>query len=87
MRGLIQGRQDYGGVAFGKNGVLSTPVPMNGGAYRELLTEVVKFFQTGFSPVPPEETLEIMAFMETAEISKSRGGAAVALTEVTQRRR
>jgi predicted amidohydrolase YtcJ len=86
MRGLIKGRQDYGGVAFGKDAVLSTAVPMKGGAYPELLVEVVKFFQTGVSPVPPEETLEIMAFMEAAEISKVRGGAAVALTEVTQRR-
>jgi hypothetical protein len=87
MRGLIQGRQDYGGVAFGKNAVLSTAVPMKGGAYPELLVEVVKFFQTGVSPVPPEETLEIMAFMEAAEMSKFRGGAAVTLSEVAQRRR
>ena len=86
MRGLIKGRQDYGGVAFGKNAVLATGVPMKGGEYRELLIEVVKFFQTGVSPVPPEETLEIMAFMEAAEMSKARGGMPVAMTEVMQRR-
>jgi hypothetical protein len=33
-------------------------------------------------PVDPEETLEIIAFMEAAELSKARGGAAVALAEV-----
>jgi predicted dehydrogenase len=85
MRGLIHGRQDYGAVAFGMKAVLATPVPMKSD-YRGLLVEVVKFFQTGVPPVHPDETLEIMAFMEAAEMSKVRGGAPVALTEVTQRR-
>jgi hypothetical protein len=63
MRGLIQGKQDYGAVAFGMKATLATPMPMKSD-YRELLLEVVKFFQTGVPPVQPEETLEIMAFME-----------------------
>jgi hypothetical protein len=54
--------------------------------YRSLLVEIVKFFQTGAPPVPPEETLEIIAFMEATELSKTRGGAPVALTDVTQGR-
>ena len=85
MRGLIRGRQDYGAVAFGMKAVLATPMPMNSD-YRGLLVEVVKFFQSGVPPVEPEETLEIMAFMEAAELSKIRGGAPVALAEVTQGR-
>jgi hypothetical protein len=32
------------------------------------------FFQTGKPPVPPEETLEIMAFMDAAERSRAGGG-------------
>lgn len=84
MRGLIQGRQDYGAVVFGMNAVLATPVPMRSD-YRGLLVEIVKFFQTGVPPVQPEETLEIIAFMEAADLSKARGGAPVALAEVTQR--
>jgi hypothetical protein len=85
MRGLIQGRQDYGAVAFGMKAVLATPVPMRSD-YRGLLVEIVKFFQTGVPPINPDETLEIMAFMEAAELSKMRGGAPVSLAEVTQRR-
>jgi hypothetical protein len=85
MRGLIRSRQDYGAVAFGLKAVLATPVPMKTD-YRGLLVEIVKFFQTGVPPVQPDETLEIMAFMEAAELSKVRGGAPVALTEVTQAR-
>lgn len=82
MRGLLKGRQEYGAVAFGTKAVLATPVPMKSD-YHGLVVEIVKFFQTGVSPVAPEETLEIMAFMEAAELSKARGGAPVALADVT----
>jgi len=81
MRGLIRGRQDYGAVAFGMNAVLATPIPMRSD-YRNLVAEIVKFFQTGVPPVDPDETLEIMAFMEAADLSKARGGVPVALAEV-----
>ncbi len=82
MRGLLRGRQDYGAVAFGEKTVRATPVPM-ASDYRGLVVEIVKFFQTGVSPVSVDETLEIMAFMEAAESSKQRGGAPVALADVT----
>jgi predicted dehydrogenase len=83
MRGLIQGRQEYGAVAFGTKAVLSTPVPLKRD-YRGVLVEIVKFFQTGVPPVTPEETLELIAFMEAAELSKVRGGVPVALADVTR---
>ena len=47
--------------------------------YAPLLAAVMKFFQTGVAPVSPEETLEIFAFMEAADRSKTTGGAAVKL--------
>ncbi|MGH9203074.1 MAG: Gfo/Idh/MocA family protein [Vicinamibacterales bacterium] len=84
MRGLIQGRQDYGAVVFGMKAVLASPVPMQSD-YRGLLVEIVKFFQTGVPPIPPDETLEIMAFMEAVDLSKTRGGVPVALAEITRR--
>jgi len=83
MRGLIQGKQEYGALAFGAKAVMATPVPMANN-YRGLLVEIVKFFQSGVAPVDPDETLEIIAFMEAAELSKARGGAAVALTEISR---
>jgi hypothetical protein len=43
---------------------------------------VAKFFQTGISPVSPEETIEIFTFMEAADESKRRNGAAVDLEEI-----
>src|SRR5262249_10526979 len=42
--------------------------------YDPLLKEIVNFFQTGAPPVAPEETLEIMAFMDAAQRSKEAGG-------------
>ena len=42
--------------------------------YGPLLKEIVNFFHTGVPPVAPEETLEIMAFMDAAQRSKEAGG-------------
>jgi hypothetical protein len=85
MRGIRDGKQDYGAIAFGAKANLATPPSMKVD-YRNLLVEIVKFFQTGAPPIPPEETLEIMAFMEAADLSKAKGGAPVALVEVMDQR-
>ncbi|MEJ7710353.1 MAG: hypothetical protein WKF84_10930 [Pyrinomonadaceae bacterium] len=58
-----------------------TVEPKNIG-YREILLEIVTFFRTGVSPVPIEETLEIMAFMEAADVSKKNGGAPVSIADL-----
>jgi hypothetical protein len=81
IRGIRDGKRDYGAVAFGAKENMATPIPMKHD-YRNLLVEIVKFFQTGTPPIPPEETLEMMAFMEAADLSKARGGAAVMMKEV-----
>jgi Oxidoreductase family, NAD-binding Rossmann fold len=81
MRGIRDGKRDYGAVAFGAKSNLATPTPMQSD-YRNLLIEVVKFFQTGEPPIQPEETLEMMAFMEAADLSKAHGGAPVMLKDV-----
>ena len=59
------------------------PLVIFGGyqGYQPLLKEIVEFFRTGVGPVPNEETLEIMAFMEAAEMSAKRGGAPVTIAE------
>jgi predicted dehydrogenase len=50
--------------------------------YRNLVVEIVKFFKTGVPPVPPEECVEVLAFMQAADVSKERGGAEVRLEEL-----
>jgi hypothetical protein len=57
-------------------------VPEIQDSYRNLVREIVAFFRTGRPPVPVEEMLEVLAFMEAADVSKSRGGAEVRLTEL-----
>jgi len=82
MRGFRNGLRNYGITLFSDKSVLhSEPRP---DVYGPLLGEIAKFFRTGIPPVNPEETLEMMAFMEAADMSKARGGASVPLSEVTR---
>jgi hypothetical protein len=76
---LVRPYSDYGAVVFGgKQAAVSNP--KSGAAdYTPLVAEIVKFFQTGKPPVPPEETLEMFAFMDAAERSKDQGGRPVPL--------
>jgi predicted dehydrogenase len=77
VRGIRKGKQDYGIEIFGEKAILHSEDKPSG--YRPLLVEIVKFFQTGVAPVNPDETLEMFAFMEAADESKAKGGAAVPL--------
>ena len=55
--------------------------------YDVLLFEIVKMFRSGKAPVSAEETIELYAFMEAADESKRRNGAAVTLKEVMDKAR
>jgi predicted dehydrogenase len=74
FRGIRSGKSDYGGIVFGEKGI--TVLGKYSG-YNPLLMEIVRFFDTGISPVSSEETLEIFTFMEAAEESKLKGGKPV----------
>lgn len=84
FRGLRAGKKDYGGTIFCEKGnkVLGS---YNG--YNPLLEDIIKFFQTGVVPVQPEETLEILAFMEAADLSKKKGGVPVSIDDVMKKAR
>lgn len=75
-RGLRTGKTDYGALVFGTKGIARSG---SYEGYGTLVEEIVKFFQTGDVPVPPEETIEIFAFMTAADESKAVGGAPVSL--------
>jgi Oxidoreductase family, NAD-binding Rossmann fold len=78
-KGTFTESKGYGGKAIGDKGESAV------GAYEgydPLLFAAVHFFRTGISPVSPEETLEIYAFMEAADESKRRNGAEVPLKEI-----
>jgi hypothetical protein len=80
FRGIRSGKSGYGAMVFGTTG--AGPTENLGGGYEPLLVEIAKFFQTGKPPVPAAETMELVAFMQAADVSKARGGQAVPLAEV-----
>lgn len=79
FRGIRSGRGSYGGTAYGTKGI---KVLSRFGGYNALLYKIAEFFNTGISPVNPDETLEILAFMEAAEESKKRKGAPVNMEKI-----
>lgn len=84
FRGIRAGKADYGCFVYGVKKIAP------GGTYTgfgPLVEEIVRFFKTGKPPVPPEETIEIYAFMTAADESKKRGGAPVSIREVIEQAR
>lgn len=82
FRGIRYNKTGYGGQVFGDKSIEALD---GSGGYNPLLVEVVKFFETGQSPVPPEETIELFAFMEAADESKRQGGKPVTLESVMEK--
>jgi hypothetical protein len=66
---------------FGSESIADGPHPP---AFQSLLHELLLFFKTGVAPILPEETLEILAFMEATDESKRRGGVPVSLAGIIQ---
>jgi hypothetical protein len=75
-KGVFREDQDFHGLAKGEKGETAAG---SFDGYEPLVAVIMKFFQTGVAPVKPEETIEIMAFMEAADESKNKGGAQVRL--------
>jgi hypothetical protein len=68
----------YGADVYRPKGVTQSKAKTQEG-YRPMLVEIIKFFETGQTPVPNAETLEIFAFMDAAQKSKAAGGVPVKL--------
>ena len=80
LRGLRNASTPHQVILFGTKAVAEQK---GSGDYAPLVREIMKFFQTGISPVPAEETLEMFAFMEAADESKRKGGVPVPLLRIT----
>jgi len=81
-RGIRKGKADYGVTIFGEKAVRSSLAVQAKNDYHNLVVEIVKFFKTGTPPVSVEEMLEVLAFMQAADVSKAKGGAEVRLDEL-----
>jgi predicted dehydrogenase len=82
LRGIRNAHAPSRVIAFGSKAVVDRPV---GGAYAETARVIVEFFQTGVPPFPPEETIEMFAFMEAADESRRLGGVPVSISELLEK--
>lgn len=82
FRGLRTAKLGYGGSAFGETGITEISHEHSND---DILERVIEFFETGKTPVTEEETLEICAFIEAAQLSKNNGGQPVNLLEIYKR--
>ncbi|WP_435009979.1 Gfo/Idh/MocA family protein [Tundrisphaera lichenicola] len=78
IRGIRDGKADYGFTLFGTKGVQTQGVSTQY-IYRELLKKIVGMFETRQLPIDLRETLEIVAFIEAARKSAEAQGATVEL--------
>ena len=79
FRGSRDGKTGYGLVVFGK-----TAIDVGGqyAGYEPLVLRIADFFLGAPAPVDSEETLELLTFMQAADVSKAQGGQPVLLSDV-----
>lgn len=82
MRGIREGKSQYGGRALTKTGFVDVG---SYDGYDVLLKEIIQFFETGISPIPREETLEIFAFIEAADESRKKDGQPINIQKVMKK--
>ncbi|MFM7924574.1 MAG: hypothetical protein ACKPJJ_30495, partial [Planctomycetaceae bacterium] len=96
-RGIKTGAVKYSATVFGESGVSTAGiyghgVPVKGVVptddryvgYEGLAVEIARFFKGGPVPVTPQETLEIFALLQAAELSRAQQGAVVRLPDLTK---
>ena len=79
LHAIHEGAKGYQVIRFGRERIAQTTEISD---YEPMLHQIMRFFQTGRSPIAPRETLAIYAFMQAADESKARGGQPVTLREV-----
>ena len=78
----LKGHADYSFAAFGTKGV-ATESGFSG--YAPLVQEICQFFLTGKPPVSPDETIEMLAFMEAADESLRNEGRPIRIRDIIER--
>lgn len=79
FRGIRDGKSGYGGIAYGANEIGEIG---SYDGYRPLVFQIGKFFRSHQSPIDPQETIELYAFMQAASDSKRAGGIPVKIADV-----
>ncbi|MDB4581621.1 Gfo/Idh/MocA family oxidoreductase [Draconibacterium sp.] len=81
FRGIRKGKGGYGVTVFGEKGI---SVLNEYSGYEPLLVKICEFYESGKPPISIEETLEIFAFMQAAEVSKEKGGISIDIDTVVK---
>ena len=79
MRGTRFEKNDFGCVVHTSAGTRLSLAVAKPPSYNLLLQQVMRFLETGVSPLAIEETFAIVSFLEAADRSKAQGGAVVEL--------
>lgn len=80
-RAISTGYHGYGFTVWRKK-VTETEIVNADFIYSELLKNIKKFFETGIAPVTPEESVEVIAFIEAANESMANGGKPIQISSV-----
>jgi predicted dehydrogenase len=67
---------------WGTTGETELVIDPNQRQYEGLVRQIAEFFHTGRPPVDPADGIEIMEFIEAAQLSHERGGAEVKLQDL-----
>lgn len=81
-KGIYREDKSFHGLAKGTKG--EAPAGAFDG-YPPLVAAIMDFFKTGVALVKPDETIEIIAFMEAADASKAAGGKPVKLKDIIKK--
>lgn len=87
FRGLKEGPSGLSAYTFTAYGTKKIKQTQGFNGYGPLLAKICEFFITHEPPVSHEETLQIFAAMEAADVSKQRNGSSVSLQEMIDRAR
>ena len=83
LRGTRFERGDFGCVVHTDQGTRCGIAESQPPYYLLLLREVLEFFRTGISPIDMGETLNIISFLEGADVSRTQGGKVVSAALAT----
>jgi predicted dehydrogenase len=79
MRGTRFGKGGFGCVVYTDQGTRCGMAQSTPPYYYLLLKKMLAFFESGESPIDIQETLDIVAFLETADQSRAQGGLVLPL--------
>jgi hypothetical protein len=74
IRGICKGKSDFGCIVYREEAIKNIAATIDGTYYYDMVKHILDFFRTGQSPVPIDETVEIISFIEAANKSRNDGG-------------